>query len=339
MRELSLDEFASQWAKIEQAVDATPGIDPWCSGPDWILSVNAGFAPKAPRVLLEADDDAGFVSLARYRTASDRSLLGCLEPLWGFGSPVVGSDLDSVTKSLVEYLRLVDDWDLAYLTGFPADTCPPKVADSDPLRPDATTIQIAKTMTALGTVSLRPGIVRQVANLDSGYDAWLANRSSTFRRNLRKATRRAEDVGLSIIDVVDDTQLFGRLLAIEHQTWKGKEDSGITSTEMQRMYSTIVDRLAERGRLMAHVAQLNGEDVGYILGGLRNRRYRGLQLSYVDGHDTLSIGNILQDHQIQLLCTDQAADAYDLGMDFGYKRSWADQAERSVAIVIQPERH
>lgn len=335
LRELSLDEFASRWTDVERAVDATAGIDHWCSGPDWILSVNAGFAPDNEHILLEADNNAGFVALDRYQMPNDLTLLGCLEPLWGFGCPIVGSDLSATTKTMVEYLHSDPSWDVAYLTGFPASGSEPRSAESEPIRPDQFTIDAANALSSVGHVSLQPGIARQTARLDQGFEHWLSTRSSKFRRNLRKASRAAAHAGLVIEDVSSDRQIFNRLLSIEHRSWKGKDDSGITSAEMQTMYSTMFHRLAERKRLLAHVALIDGEDVGYIVGGLRNRRYRGLQLSYVDDHDELSIGNILQNHQIQALCADQLADIYDLGMDFGYKRSWADHAERSVAIAVR----
>ncbi len=104
------------------------------------------------------------------------------------------------------------------------------------------------------------------------------------------------------------------------------------------MYELMIDRLRDRDRLEAHVARLPGDgettDVGFILGGIRNRRYRGLQISFDADHAELSIGNLLQNQQLRRLADQDLADTYDMGMDFPYKQRWADSIERSVTLVL-----
>lgn len=139
---------------------------------------------------------------------------------------------------------------------------------------------------------------------------------------------------MSIEDASNDPLLFERLMSIEYRSWKGQEGSGITSIEMSAMYESMIARLVVQGRLAAHVAVVDGSDVGYILGGIRSRRYRGLQLSYCDDARELSVGNLLQDHQLRLLDSLDLADTYDLGMDFDYKRRWADHRETSLTLVV-----
>jgi hypothetical protein len=185
------------------------------------------------------------------------------------------------------------------------------------------------------------GMTRRVADVSEGYDQWLHARSSRFRRNLRQAEAKAADVGLNLVDSAGDDQLFNRLLTIEQQSWKGQDDSGITTPEMSTMYGMMIDRLRERDRLQAFVAQLPGSgtdnqpvDVGYILGGIRNRRYRGLQISFSGIHRDLSIGNLLQNHQLRHLTEHDLADVYDLGMDFEYKQRWADEAQTSITLML-----
>jgi CelD/BcsL family acetyltransferase involved in cellulose biosynthesis len=85
--------------------------------------------------------------------------------------------------------------------------------------------------------------------------------------------------------------------------------------------------------LRISVAQLDGADVGYILGGVRNGRYRGLQLSYVESAQHLSVSHLLQLSEIKQLC-ENGVDTYDMGMDMEYKRRWSDQEETSVVLVL-----
>ena len=89
----SPDPTAAEW---EQAVDATPGIDPWCSGPDWVMSAQTGFAMTDDLIHIGAPE-RGHALLARYQIGPPEggtamTLLGGREPLWGFACPVLTTD-------------------------------------------------------------------------------------------------------------------------------------------------------------------------------------------------------------------------------------------------------
>ena len=337
MRHLTIDELECERSQLEAAVDATPGVDPWCSGPDWQLPVALAFAPTAGRLLLSDESATGFLLLTHHRSAGG-PVLGGLEPLWGFGSPVLGPDPGGLVAAAVDELAAVD-WRAMVLPGQPPLTSPTGTGGDPGGDPDSerTTLPTALALSELGQVGLGEGITRQVIDLGGGYDAWLGRRSPRFRRNLRRAQAAAAEAGLHIVDVATDAadDLFERLLAIERRSWKGREGSGITGLEMAAMYRAMIARLRSRGRLLAFVAMLDGRDVGYILGGVRVRRYRGLQLSFTADAGRLSVGNLLQAHQLRRLVEDDRADVYDLGMDFGYKRRWADRAETSVTLVVR----
>lgn len=323
-----------EWEAIEAAIDATDGIDPWCSGPDWALSVSAGFAPRGKHLYLRSVNGHGFAMFGYYRNLEHNLLLSSIEPLWGFACPLFGPDIGALTAEVATELDQLPHWSMLMIPGLP------------PL-PHPTTLAVSGGLGRLGTISIGEGITRRVADLSGGYEAWLGNRGARFRRNLRLAERRAGERSLDIIDAAPDADdpgsgndpgggnVFDRLLAIEHKSWKGAEGSGMTSGEMSAMYRFMVDRLRHRRRLQVFVARLDDHDVGYILGGIRNRRYRGLQISYRSGYDDLSIGNLLQLHQIRHLCHHDLAHTYDLGMDFGYKQRWADRAETSITVLVQ----
>ncbi len=331
MIQLSFQELLDQWADVESAVDATDGIDQWCSGLDWVIPVATGFAPRGKRLFFKSAHGNGYAILGYYRR-DDLIFLSSIEPLWGFASPIFGSDLESLSTELCEALDELDGWSILILPGLPP-------------HPHPLTKAITKALQPLGVSIYTEGITRRVADLTGGYDEWLAARTSRFRRNLRQAESRGRRAGLSILDVSNDDNLFDRMLEIERRSWKGEDGSGITTPEMSAMYRTMIDRLSERDRLQAFVAQLPADqketpgaviqrDVGYILGGIRQRRYRGLQISFVDQHRGLSIGNLLQHHQIRHLINNDLADHYDMGMDFDYKQRWADHGETSITLVL-----
>ena len=334
MRQLTLDQLTEQWSDVEAAVDATPGIDPWCSALDWTIPVATAFAPRGKRLLLQSSNGNGYVLLGYYRR-DNLPFLGSIEPLWGFACPLFGPDVRALTAELAEYLAELPEWSMLVLNGFP------------PL-PYLPTKTVRDGLGVLGPTVLTDGITRRVADLAGGYDCWLSERSSRFRRNLRQAKTRAKQQGVQILDVADDPTLFDRIHAIEQDSWKGQDGSGVTGPQMSIMYATMIDRLRGRQRLQAFVARLPAStastattvasggpvDVGYILGGIRNRRYRGLQISFSSHHPGLSIGNLLQDHQLHHLTSNDLADSYDMGMDFPYKKRWADRGEKSVTLVV-----
>lgn len=333
VEEISLEDLDDLWPEVERAVDNTPGIDPWCSGTDWSIPVASGFAPDAERFLLTNPDQSGFALFSVYHSSEEVPLLSGLEPLWGFGSPIFGPGAlgppgTTLADAVARALGRRPDWQVLYVPGLPMVT---EHGDPEHRR---VTVGIAGALSPLGKLRLSEGISRQVADLTDGYDGWLARRTPRFRRNLRQAGARADAEGLTIVAASDDPALFDRIMTIEYQSWKGQEGSGITSPEMTAMYRLMVARLRERGRLVAYVARLGDKDVGYILGGVRARRYRGLQLSYTEAARHLSVGNLLQQHQLVELERLDLADTYDLGMDFDYKRRWADRTETSLALII-----
>ncbi|MDH3678544.1 MAG: GNAT family N-acetyltransferase [Acidimicrobiia bacterium] len=325
MKLLSLADLDGRWLDVESALDATVDVDPWCSGPDWVIPVHQGFGSGAEALLLETDGppSSGYALLARYRLADGRSMIAGLDPLWGFASPLLGADVESTTEQLSGHLVTDGGWDVLVLPGMPS-----------PEGPSSFTARVVRGLADLGTVRAGEGITRQLADLSGGYDAWLDRRASRFRRNLRKATERAREAGVSFVDLSTEVDVFDRLLEIERRSWKGADASGITSSDMGATYRAMVDRLRARDRLRIHVARRQNADIGYILGGVRAGRYRGLQLSYTTDAAELSVGHLLQDHQIRLLCATGEADTYDLGMDLDYKRRWADRAETSFTIMI-----
>ncbi len=322
VKQLAASAAEERWTDLEAAVDAAPTIDPWCSGPDWVLPVAGAFAPEAEPLVLEADG-AGFALLARHHVQSAGDIIAGLEPLWGFASPIIGSDLPQVAQRLTSWLGSQQGWDRLVLPGLP---------DNGNL-----VRTLAFHLQEIGQLGIAPGITRQIIDLTEGVDAWLERRKPAFRRNLRNAGRRGDEAGLSItqldISASTNSDLFDRLLAIENQSWKGQASDGIASPEMGAFYHQLIRRLAKRDRLRISIAQIDGDDVGYILGGVRNGRYRGLQLSYVESARHLSVSHLLQLREIRQLC-DNGTGTYDMGMDMEYKRRWSDQEDTSVVLVL-----
>lgn len=320
----SIDALDDDRHRLEALADQTPGIDPWCSGPDWVLPAQQAFAastfdsPVVPR--LWSETGTGAVILGQATIADGTSIVTGLEPLWGFASPLLGPDLTDLTELAAEHLAHIDDWDVVLLGGLPLS---PRLAE-----------KLSHSFRHLGDVQATYGIVRQVADLVDGYDRWFSGRSARFRKSIRQGHRKASAAGVRFVDISTDPAAYLRCVAVEAESWKGHIDDGITGPGMRRFYEAMTLRLQEEQRFRATMAVLDGQDIGFIFGGVRNGRYRGLQLSFTEAVRHLSVSNLLQDHTIGRL-TEEGVHTYDMGMDMEYKRRWADRAEPSMSLVVR----
>ena len=314
---LSLAELDARAVEIDTLVGQTPGADRWCSTVEWSLPAHLAFAPQAEPLILHGDGAAAL--LARYRTEDGITVIGGLEPLWGFACPLLGPDPRRTAARVTAALLADRDWDALVLSGLP------------PHRP--LLMDLAQAMRPLGRGRLAEGITRQVADLDADLDAFWARRGSHLRRNVRRAQRQARQRGLRIDDVSDDPDLLARVLRIEHRSWKGRAGDGLASPTMARFYELQLDRLRRHRRIRAMVARLDDVEVGFIIGGRHRDLYRGLQLSFAEEVRSLSVGHLLQSAELARLAG-EGVRTYDLGMDLEYKRSWADRAVRTVTLVI-----
>ena len=148
--------------------------------------------------------------------------------------------------------------------------------------------------------------------------------------------RRAEERGLSIeLATGEGKDFYGRILAVEHRSWKGPERTGLMNAEMRLFYAALLRRLQARGRLRLRFARLDGEDIGYIAGGVIGDQYRGLQFSFDDRYRDLAPGNLMQAVEIDALIADGFR-VYDLGIDIPYKARWADERVETSTLIVRP---
>jgi hypothetical protein len=325
MEKLSLHSFHKELAAYDKAVGQTPYIDRFCSSSYWVLPAHHALNGEEPAYVWRADSSNGYVALARGRHESVGNYLQPLEASWGLASPIVGSDVRSVAREFAsEFLHSTHDWETLFLTG---------IHKSSPQF-----VELVQNFRRRYFVGLGPSMTRMSARLDGGLDGFLERRSSKFRANLRNARRDAEDVGVtyeyhSELDGKVD-QIFDRIIDIERRSWKGKQDSGISSGRMRHFYERMTERLVEREALRVGFARADAEDIAYCFGGVFDFVYRGLQMSYDDEYSDLSIGNLLQVEMIRSL-VEEGVETYDMGQAMDYKSRWTDDEFTTVALVIR----
>jgi hypothetical protein len=249
-----------------------------------------------------------------------RVVLQPFETSWALGCPVVGPDERALARELAPE--------------FPDAALMLSGLELESRRMGA----LAKALEPRFRLLVGPVTTRRIASLEGGLDGFLSRRSPAFRRSLVKARRRAADAGLVIEPHRGDVaEGFARLLAVDDATWKGAESAGIRASQTAEFYRLMAERLAARGALWLSFARLGGADAGYILGGTLGDTYRGLQFGYVREHERLSLGNLLQLHELERLAQ-QGIRRYDLGTEYPYKVRWGEEVQATVTLFALPHR-
>lgn len=315
-------------ATWDDLVAVSDDLDRFCSSSAWSSAAHLAFGRQAPLVCLAG---AGAAVALAATTVNGRGALCGLDPMWGFSCPMVGADLDLGAALVAELLRRRRGrWQVALLSGFVAGS--------------GREVAVVERLGRRHRLLAGPSITRRVADLSGGADAWLARRGPRFRRNLRRAERAAAAAGLVLEGARGGPGLVDRAAAVDRHSWKGAVGSGLDTPEMAGFYRAIAAALGPLDRMRATFARIDGEDVGFVLGavGTPTHRacptygtYRGFQLAHHEGVSHLSVGNLLQWHQIGTLAAEGVA-RYDLGMDMAYKLAWADGHLTTRTLVVLP---
>jgi CelD/BcsL family acetyltransferase involved in cellulose biosynthesis len=297
-------------------------VDPFCSSSDWVLPAARGLLPgREPWV---RGTEHGYLAFTR-AVHEAQPMLEPLEAMWGLGCPVIGADASALASELAAECRRAAGRDLVIVCGLIAGS--PRF------------LAVARALDRGYRLGLGLETRRAVASLDGGLDGFLGRRSANFRRGLVRARRRARERGIEFVRASAEAGgaagLYDRLLAVEKESWKSHEGVGITASSMVDFYRHMVPRLHARGALRLIFARADGRDIAYILGGVRGRRYRGLQFSYAAGFDDCALGNLCQIEQIADLAG-EGVTTYDLGVDADYKKRWAEQVFVTVTLVARP---
>jgi hypothetical protein len=304
---LTVEDFERDVAAYDAVVREGFGIDRFCSGSEWVLAARDAWAPGAPTFL--ARGAHGYAVFVRRTDAKGAQLLLGFDTEWGFASPVVGQvGIARETAAAVEK----EPWHALLLPG---------------IIPGSRLMRAVVAAFRHHEVRLGPTLTRWVASLEGGLDGYLARRDGKLRSNLRRAAKRARAEGITF----EAGGTLERAVAVERRSWKGEVQTGLLVPEMRAFYGALLARLGDRARMI--FARKDGEDVGYILGGVRDGTYRGFQFSYDARLAHVGLGGLLQVEQIRALA-DEGVGTYDMGIDLPYKRRWADGPVDTVVLAV-----
>ncbi len=318
------DHPASAWNRLALA---TPQPDPFCATTAWQLSWREAADPERPLVVRECSD--GLVQFARH-TLGSKNVLGPVERLWMFGCNVLGPAGVDLLEQLI---------------GDPAMEAAGLgrrivISGLDPQGP--LLAEIRSRLSAYGKFRRFGRGLQCAASLEGGLDGFLSRRSANHRKKLRQAIRRGQAVGIGFErhtpgSADEAAAVFARMLAVERRSWKGIAGRGMDGPMTRMFYGSMLRRLAmaRAGRVM--FATHDGNDIGYIFGGVAGEIYRGQQFSFDEAWRDMSIGNLLQYEQVAWLC-EEGAHRYDMGPLTGpfmeYKEHWTEIRLRIEAWII-----
>lgn len=322
---LSLQELEDEAERFNAAVQTTPEIDRFCSSTYWSVSAHLAFALYRPVWIRSCP--TGYAAMAIGYRLSHGMVLEPLESVWGAASPLVGPDPQALVEALVPELLAVHRNHIPIiLTGLP---------NGGQLQ-RAVYAQLCTRMQILVGPSTR--CFR--ASLERGMDGFLSRRSGHFRARLRRAQRDSQAHGITFdyyshFETLEALALlYERLIAIESGSWKGLHGTGILEPTMQEFYRQMLVRLWPGQSTRCLIARHEGKDVGFVFGAIQDGIYRGLQASYMEAYQPLSLGNVLQAQMIERLA-EERCQLYDLGVEVPYKERWGEDVFETAVLVLE----
>lgn len=297
-------------------------VDRFCSSSIWTVPAHEAF--HASQSVRAWHDGEGYIALSAGFSPHVGGYLTPVEAVWGLASPVVHADPIRGASHLRDVLRQEREWQAALVSGIERDS-----------------ILYAGLVTLLGARwTLRPAqhTTRHQASLADGWEGYLSRRTRKFRANLRRDRRRAAKRGVSfeqhaLACSADVDALWERVTAIELQSWKSLSGNGVAMGPMALFTPGVLRRAADAGSGVILFARCDGEDIGYLHGGLVEGHFRGLQMSFAEPWRAFGVGNLLQSEAIRW-STDAGAEVYDLGSELPYKRRWAEREYTTVGLLV-----
>ena len=161
-----------------------------------------------------------------------------------------------------------------------------------------------------------------------------------FRRDLRRRTRRLQEVGAlsfethSALEGLEDA--LNRFFAVEASGWKGEAGTAIASDPtVQRFWRSLAREAAAEGTLRLTLVNVDGQPIAGQLGIICGRTYYCLKTGYDEEFSRYSPGALTTRHCIQECIEDPAVDVYDFaGAKQPYMIPWVHRSTTTCTIRI-----
>lgn len=316
--------FLDHWSALALSGNEA---DPFCCGPCWNLAyhhvVNSG-----RRLFFEASSQGAILFGEHFNSSGERMLVP-IEDSWLYCKPLLGFEAPFLLAAAMQELQEGHN-SVLFSSGV------------QPGSPDA--CNLFRRFSSDYDFYRNHADVQRSASLAGGLDGWLSRRSPNTRANLRKAASRAGRIGIRFERVRPDSancsMVYERMLDVERKSWKGIGHCGMLEQPSCELYRTMLAMLALRSEGLVIFATLDGEDIGFIFGGLHGPYYRGQQFSYDTQYAHYSVGNLLQREKIAWL-SELGCKRYDMGPATGprmeYKGRWTEQRQEFQTWIMVPK--
>ncbi len=324
-----LEALRESWASLaRRAAPANPFIHP-----DWIISWWQAFGANRRLYVLAAwrgPELVGVLPLAltdRWRYGIRVRVLGATvndhSPRFDL---LVAPETSGVVADLWNSLIAdVPDWDLLELSPMPARSR-----------------NLIRFMRLARAEGMRHGLWEAAGSprihTRLPWEAYLAQRSSNFRKQLRRKLRRLSARGPLALEIIDRPEDLARALpealAIEAAGWKGQRGSAIDSRpEVRCFYTRLASALSAKGELRLHFLTLAGRRIAFDLSIFSSQRLYSLKAGYLNDEAADSPGTLLVYHMLMHYMASGLVEFDLLGEPDAFKRQWTRDVRRHQWLV------
>jgi CelD/BcsL family acetyltransferase involved in cellulose biosynthesis len=326
-----LSELEPLWEKLLEQGPADPIFGSFIWAREWWLNFRGSRDDLRVIVLKEGCDIFGLAGL--YLTLER----------WG---PIKAKVLAPLGRTTAEYLDLIfpsggkdgcyvllqrllqdKDWDVFSLNRLPASS------------PTRRSIKNAASELGLLVVEEEEQLCPFIG-LNGSFDAYMRKHfSRNFRKNIRRKTKKLNNLGKQRFEMVTDGLNLDDKLAmvfdLEDRSWKGQRGVGIFGTEEKRTFFTKVAKsMASHKRLALHLQYLDDRLLAYNFGFVTNKKLYDYSLAFDPDFASYSPG-LLSLVDLLSRCFEKGIRIFDFlrGAE-KYKKLWTDTATQNINLHV-----
>ncbi|GAB4510440.1 MAG: hypothetical protein Tsb0026_12260 [Sulfuricaulis sp.] len=165
------------------------------------------------------------------------------------------------------------------------------------------------------------------ANCGMSYDQVAANFDGHFRRNIRRLSRRAREMGTlqfhSYRSVEDINRYFHELLRVEAAGWKGESGTNTAiacNDAANRFYKTLVEGFGPSGQCMLNLMMLNDKCIAGQLCLVVDGTVYILKIGFDETYAAIAPGNLIMEQLFRQCAEDKQINtiSFVTGKDWNY---------------------
>jgi CelD/BcsL family acetyltransferase involved in cellulose biosynthesis len=180
-------------------------------------------------------------------------------------------------------------------------------------------------------------------NTTGSFESYRAGLSANFRKNLKKAGKKLEQLAGVRTEFVkscrQDDSLFRQFTNLEASGWKGREGTAVAqSASINEFYRVLTSRLAESHVLEWHFLYAEGKPIATHLAAHINRRLVVTKIAYDEEYSRCSPGNLLFHAVLERAFESDDVDVVDCLTDMVWHRNWQMDRRRYYNVLLFPKR-